>query len=116
MKLLESIRNYFSIAIFAFLSLPIFAQGMLSGNMVDIFHNPIEHETIALVAELSETILAKGKTGSGGKFTFEYVEPGTYFIEVHSDGCKPFRSEKIVVKPVRQSINFASVMMDGCVP
>jgi len=115
MKLLNSVRNYFSIAIFAVLSLPLFAQGMLSGNMVDIFHNPIEHKIITLIAVNSESILAKEKTGEGGKFTFDYVEPGTYFIEVHSKGCKPHRSENIVVKGKRQSINFASVMMDGCV-
>ena len=83
--------------------------------MVDIFHNPIEHKTITLITENSETILAKEKTGAGGKFTFENVEPGTYFIEVHDKACKAHRSEKIVVKPVRRSINFASVMMDGCV-
>ena len=103
-----------SLTLAILLSLPIsgMSQTTLSGNLVDIFHNPIKNSKITLVKNDTTKAVAKIKTDRVGHFDFDDIEPGQYFIEYLSCERETFRSEVIEVKSTADMLNMASVMME----
>lgn len=107
--------KYLKSLVFIFvLSIPILgmSQTSLSGNLVDIFHNPIQNSKITLVKKDTTKAIAKIKTDKVGHFDFDNIEPGQYYIEYLSCERESFRSELIEVKPTADMLNMASVMME----
>jgi hypothetical protein len=72
----------------------------LCGRLIDPIGDPISGATIEVTKD--GIGLATVKTDGKGNFIFDELKPGSYELDAHSDGFRPFRSPIVVAKPAKQ--------------
>lgn len=85
----------------------------LSGSVVDAKHAPVEFATVALISVPESSIMQVQVSDAEGKFSFQAIPAGTYFLEISFVGYATTRSPVFSASASKEVVALEPIMLQG---
>ena len=95
-----------------FFTLPLFAQGSLSGRVIDQAGNPLEFVTVTLHRAKDSALVKGALTDAYGKYEFEQVKNGSYHVVAAQVGLKKQFSPPLSIADNTLTVNDLKLIED----
>lgn len=74
------------------------SEGTISGQIFSIDHRPLEFLKVMLYRMVDSSLVTEELTDEAGKFSFQNVEEGSYFMTVQNDQYYPLQNELATIR------------------